>query len=82
MMLVEMYSKEDCHLCEEAEEALLRVKKLHPFELRVIKLKKGEPDFEKFKERFPVVYIEKEYAFQYRVPEGHLLNMLEAADPR
>ncbi|HLX11268.1 MAG TPA: glutaredoxin family protein [Bacteroidota bacterium] len=79
MILIEMYSKEDCHLCEEAEDALRRVQKLRPFELRIVKLHEGDEDFEKFKERFPVVYIEKEYAFQYRVPEGKLLNMLEAA---
>jgi hypothetical protein len=77
MVLIELYSKHDCHLCEEAHDALMRVQRKHPFELRVNKLTPADPQFEVFKERFPVVYIEKEYAFQYRVPEGKLQAMLD-----
>lgn len=77
MMLVEVYSKDDCHLCEEAVEMLERVRKDIPFHLKVIKLLPGEENFEEFKEDFPVIFINKRFAFKQRLNENMLRIRLQ-----
>ncbi len=78
MILVEIYSKDDCHLCDVVKTRLLNVQKNHPFELREIKIHEGDEYFEQYKERIPVVFINKEFAFQYRVSEAEFLQRLQA----
>ncbi len=42
MILVELYSKDDCCLCDEAKAILLKVREEIPFELREVKLNDDE----------------------------------------
>ncbi len=75
--VVELYSKDDCHLCGVVKSVLLKVQKNHPFTLNEIQIQPGAPEYEKFKERVPVVFVNKEFAFQYRVSEAELISKLE-----
>lgn len=75
--LVEFYSKDDCHLCEVAKRVLLNVQRKYPFEFNEIKIRPGTEEYEDFKERVPVVFVNKEFAFQYKVSEAELINKLE-----
>ncbi|MEK9138700.1 MAG: glutaredoxin family protein [Bacteroidota bacterium] len=77
MILVELYSKEDCHLCDEAKAVLERVQKQVPFKLREFKLMPGDQYFDEYKELFPVVHINKVPAFKYRVNENMLKIKLQ-----
>ena len=79
MILVEMYSKEDCHLCDVAVAVLLKIQQEYPFELRQIKIHDGDEYFENFKERVPVVFINKEFACQYRIREKEFIAKLNHA---
>ncbi len=79
MTRVELYSKKDCHLCDVAHEVLLKAAERQPFDLDVIRVQEGDPRFEEFKERFPVIYIDGEFAFQYRIDEDALLAKLRNA---
>jgi glutaredoxin len=79
MTLVELFSKDDCHLCEVVKETLLRVQAQHPFELREVKIHEGDDNYEQFKERIPIVYINKGFAFQYRVSEEEFMRKLQSA---
>src|ERR1051326_808632 len=79
MTLVELFSKDDCHLCEVGKETLLRVQAQHPFELREVKMHEGDDTYEQFKERIPIVYINKGFAFQYRVSEEEFMRKLQSA---
>jgi len=74
---VELYSKDDCHLCEVAKRELLMVQKKHPFEFIEIKIEPGTERYEDFKERVPVIFVNKEFAFQYKVSERELIDKLE-----
>ena len=76
MVAVELISKEECHLCDEALDVLKRVQADTAFELTIRKLREGDPDFEEYKIRFPVVLINGQFAFQYRVPEKLLRQKL------
>jgi Glutaredoxin-like domain (DUF836). len=42
MILVELYSKDDCCLCDEAKAILMKVREEIPFEFREIKLNDDE----------------------------------------
>ena len=79
MILVELYSRDNCHLCEVAKEVLVSVQRRHPFELKEVKIREGDEFFEEMKERVPVVRINKEPAFQYRVDERLLIEKLKSA---
>ena len=78
MTLVELYSKNDCHLCDVARDTLEKAQKNYPFELREIKIAQGDNLFEEMNERIPVVYINKEFAFQQKVPEDQLIAKLKS----
>ncbi len=79
MILVELYSKDDCHLCDKAKEVLLRARLRYPFELKEVKIHEGDQWYEQYKERIPVVHINKNFAFQYRVSEQELIIKLQNA---
>ncbi len=70
MILVELYSKDDCQLCDEAKAVLRAVQNEVPFTLKEIKLIPGEGSFEEYKKDFPVVHINKRFAFKHRLNEN------------
>ena len=76
MILVELYSRDNCRLCEIAREVLIKVQRRHPFELKEVKIHEGDEYYEAMKERVPVVHIDSEFAFQYRVAERELIEKL------
>lgn len=80
MILVEIYSKDDCHLCDIAKSVLITIQQQHPFTLQEVKIHKGDEYFENFKERIPVIYINKEFAYQHRVPEKDFLIRLQQSE--
>ena len=77
MMLVELYSKNDCSLCDEAFTVLEKVQREIPFTLKVIKLIPGEENFEEYKETYPVIHINKRFAFKHRLNENMLKIRLQ-----
>ncbi len=77
MILVEMYSKDDCQLCDEAKAVLQSVQKEFPFAFKEIKLIPGEGSFEEYKEDFPVVHINKRFAFKHRLNENSVRIRLQ-----
>ena len=78
MILVELISKDDCHLCEIAKGVLLKVQRHHPFDFKEVKIREGDERFEEMKERFPVVTVNREFAFQHRVSEKELIAKLKS----
>jgi glutaredoxin len=72
MTLIELYSKDECHLCDEAKIVLEKVQQKIPFTLREIKLSPGEDYYEDYKEMIPVVHINKAFVFKYRINESLL----------
>jgi glutaredoxin len=68
-VLVEIYSRPGCHLCEEAKETIERVRPKYGFELRIIDIE-SQPGLEsEYGEEIPVVFINGSKAFKYRVNE-------------
>ena len=80
MTVVELISKEECHLCDVAREVLLKVQKTAPFELRQTKIRQGDALYETYSERVPVVLVDGEFAFQFKVSEHQLLTKLRSLE--
>jgi glutaredoxin len=76
MILVELFSKTDCHLCQEVLSLLQRVQREVPFRLSEKKLEPGEELYELFKEKVPVILINGEEAFHGRVDEKAFRKIL------
>lgn len=69
MTLIELYTKDECQLCDEAKAVLQKVGREIPFQFKEIKLLPGEGLYEEFKNDFPVVHINKRFAFKHRLNE-------------
>ncbi len=74
---VEIYSKSDCHLCDEAKAILVKVQKTFPFDLVEIDITRDDKIFKKFKEQIPVVFVNGKKAFKFRVDEDTLRKKIK-----
>ncbi|MFZ5469199.1 MAG: glutaredoxin family protein [Myxococcota bacterium] len=66
-MDVEIYSKPNCPLCDEAKEVLEKVQRRVPFRLREIDIESDPVLYEAFKYDIPVVFVDGRKAFKHRV---------------
>lgn len=76
---VEIYSKEDCHLCEVAKAVLLRVKQKYPIQITEIDISLDNELLEKYKEQIPVVFINGRKAFKFKIDEKELYKKIIAS---
>ena len=76
MPKVTIYSKPDCHLCDIAKERVLNVQKKIPFDLELVDIRGTQKLFDQYCEKIPVVTIDEEEVFVYRVSEKQLAKKL------
>ena len=76
MSAVTLYGRPGCHLCDEAREALERVRAEAPFELLEIDIERDDELFKRYLERIPVVSVDGEELFDYEVDEAALRRRL------
>lgn len=79
MIRVDVYSKRDCCLCDEAKAVLLRVRQDVPFELAEVDIESSPELTAAYGERIPLVFIDGRLAFKFRVDEATLRRRLAAA---
>jgi glutaredoxin len=77
--VVEIYSKPDCCLCDEAKAVLTRVRAEQPFELVEIDIGRDPGLLERYGTEIPVVFVGGRKAFKYRVDEQELRRRLARA---
>ncbi|HEY9206314.1 MAG TPA: glutaredoxin family protein [Candidatus Methanoperedens sp.] len=83
MANVILYSKNGCHLCEVARETLEKIRQEFPFSLTEIDIEKDRTIFEKYKYLIPVIEIDGEPVFKYRINEAEFKRILESkSQPR
>ncbi|HWB23310.1 MAG TPA: glutaredoxin family protein [Gaiellaceae bacterium] len=76
MKAVTLYYAQDCSLCEDARVQLERLQTEVSFELEEIDIT-GVPELEaRYREWLPVVEVDGERAFVYRIDEAELLQRL------
>ena len=80
MTKVLIYKKEGCHLCDDAEEVLDRLKKEKKFFLEKIMLEENTDMFERFGNKVPVVFINDRMAFEFKLDEKAFLKKLAESE--
>ncbi len=78
---VQLYTKRECHLCDVARGIIWGVLKEIPFEFQEIDIESSSDLYERFKEEIPVVFVNGERAFTYRVHEERLKRILKGRQP-
>ena len=76
MTTVTLYKKPDCCLCDEALEVIERVRREHDFALERIDITSDPSLNDRHAERIPVVLVNGDEAFVYRVDEQALRAMV------
>jgi glutaredoxin len=75
--VVTLYTKPDCHLCEDAREAIESVRAQFPFELVVRDITLDEQLHRAYFDRIPVVCVDGEELFEYFVDAERLREKLQ-----
>ena len=71
-MIVTLYGRPGCHLCDEARESLQRVQTRAPFSLQEVDITTDDLLHARYLERIPVVSVDGEDLFDYEVDEDAL----------
>lgn len=78
MQDVVVYSRKNCHLCDEVKESLRRLERRADFRWREVDID-AEPELQRlYNDEVPVVFINGSKAFKYRVDEQEFLKKLKA----
>jgi glutaredoxin len=81
MRIVTLYGKADCHLCDEAREALQRIRQDVPFDLEERDIEADDALHRSYFERIPVVTVDGQEMFEYFVDESALRRALAMPRP-
>lgn len=76
MNKVVIYSKPDCHLCEEMKSIVLKIRKECSFKFNEININDDKLLFEKFKEKIPVLEINGRIFAKFSIDEEKLKSRL------
>jgi glutaredoxin len=76
---VEIYSKPNCHLCEDVKTLLKSLQSVHSFTLREINIASRETLLAQYGEEIPVVFINGRKAFKYRLDPQKFVRRLQRA---
>ncbi|MDH5457690.1 MAG: glutaredoxin family protein [Nitrospinota bacterium] len=77
MITIEVMTKKDCCLCDDAKEIIEQVIGEFPAEMRMTDIESDSELFERYKEKIPVVLINGEESFVYKVHPVTLRKKLE-----
>jgi len=69
-VVVDIYSRPGCYLCDDAKEIIERVQRRVKFELRIINIVEDAELEKAYGEQIPVVLINGRKAFKYHVKEA------------
>lgn len=75
---VNFYTKEGCHLCEAALNALEQAAEKVDFQYNSIDITKNEDLMMKYDIEIPVIEIDKEIVFVHKVDKQKLISILKS----
>ena len=81
MNALELFSKDDCALCDEAKELIHRVNNDFHFTVTETKLKPGDPDFPKYEKKFPVLVASNGKQIFGKMTEEQVRTLLVSLSP-
>ena len=75
--VITLYSRNDCHLCDVAKGRIQSAGRRVPFQLEIVDID-GDPELvARYNDRVPVVHVNGEEVFSYRVNERALVRKLK-----
>lgn len=75
---VVVYSRKQCHLCDDVKHVLSRLERNGDFRWREIDID-SDPELQRlYNEEVPVVFIDGRKAFKYTIDEQEFLRKLQA----
>ena len=77
MITIEVMTKQDCCLCDEAKAVIEQVIAELPAELKMTDIESDPELFERYKEKIPVILINGEESFVYKVHPVTLRKKLD-----
>jgi len=76
MRTLTLYTRPDCHLCDDARAALGRVSRQVPLAVEEVDIERDDALHRRYVERIPVVELDGEVLFEYFVDEPALVTRL------
>ncbi|MGH7602100.1 MAG: glutaredoxin family protein [bacterium] len=76
-VIVEIYSKPDCHLCEEAKAALVKMQRRYGFQLREVNIAEDPALLAEYGTRIPLIYVDGHLVCKYYVDETAIVKHCE-----
>ncbi|KAB2878566.1 glutaredoxin family protein [bacterium] len=76
-IVINIFSKPECHLCDEAKEVLIKAKKYFNLEIIEINIEENQEYFEKYRYDIPVIWINGRKAFKHKLDAALLKMRLE-----
>ena len=76
-IIIEILTKQDCCLCDDAKDVVNRVLPDYPAQLVMTDIESDPKLFEEFKEKIPVVRINGVESFVYKAHETTLRHKLD-----
>tara|TARA_B100000315_G_C14217288_1_gene424829 strand:+ start:50 stop:310 length:261 start_codon:yes stop_codon:yes gene_type:complete len=76
-IIIEILTKRDCFLCDEAKDVVTQVLPDYPVRLVLTDIESDSKLFGQFKEKIPVVRINGEESFTYKAHETTLRRKLD-----
>ncbi|MBL7993751.1 glutaredoxin family protein [bacterium] len=80
-IVIEIFSKPQCHLCDDAKEVLINAKKYFDLEIVEINIEENREYFEKYRYDIPVIRINGRKAFKHKLDAAQLKKRLEQENP-
>jgi glutaredoxin len=77
MVLVTLYGKPGCHLCDDAREVVERVRARLPFELEEVDVSVDPALHREYGDRIPVLALDGVELFEFHVEEAVLVRQLD-----
>lgn len=77
--LVKFYTKEECRLCEIALGIIMQVAESIDFELNILDISQDDNLMMRFGTEIPVVEINGDIAFKYRVNEKEFIRLIKSS---
>lgn len=81
MTIVQMYSKDQCSLCDEAKALLAQVRSEFPHEVRETKLSEGHPLYAKYQNSVPVLEFPNGGTLSGKITEAQLRASFRSLSP-
>jgi hypothetical protein len=78
-IVVTLYTKPGCHLCEPVADTIREAAKLRPFRLDERNILDDLADYERYKHAIPVVAVNGREVVRYRLSLHELLAAIDAA---